>query len=147
MLFWNSLSFSMIQQMLAIWSLVPLPFLKPAWTSGSARLTSCWGLAGEFWVLLHYFQHEPANRGRSEGQLPGALRSPPCKPLVQQPLAPAGTERSVLLAALEAPFSLLSHLPAWQLCCSLQLPVIHLRRCWEWVWFGSKADLHMAFCK
>ena len=30
MFFWNSLAFSMIQQMLAIWSLVPLPFLKPA---------------------------------------------------------------------------------------------------------------------
>ena len=28
MFFWNSLDFSMIQQMLAIWSLVPLPFLK-----------------------------------------------------------------------------------------------------------------------
>ena len=27
----------MIQQMLAVWSLVPLPFLKPAWTSGSSR--------------------------------------------------------------------------------------------------------------
>ena len=27
--------FFMIQWMLAIWSLVPLPFLKPAWTSGS----------------------------------------------------------------------------------------------------------------
>ena len=26
--FWNSLAFSMIQRMLAIWSLVPLPFLK-----------------------------------------------------------------------------------------------------------------------
>ena len=32
MCFWNSLAFSMIQWMLAIWSLVPLPFLKPAWT-------------------------------------------------------------------------------------------------------------------
>ena len=30
MFFWNSLAFSMIQQMLAVWSLVPLPFLKPA---------------------------------------------------------------------------------------------------------------------
>ena len=30
--FLNSLAFSMIQRMLAIWSLVPLPFLKPAWT-------------------------------------------------------------------------------------------------------------------
>ena len=36
MFFWNSLAFSMIQQMLAIWSLVPLPFLKPDWTSGSS---------------------------------------------------------------------------------------------------------------
>ena len=32
--FWNSLAFSMIQQMLAIWSLVPLPFLNPTWTYG-----------------------------------------------------------------------------------------------------------------
>ena len=31
--FWNSLAFLMIQGMLAIWSLIPLPFLKPAWTS------------------------------------------------------------------------------------------------------------------
>ena len=37
MFFWNSLVFSMIQWMLAIWSLVSLPFLKPAWTSGSSR--------------------------------------------------------------------------------------------------------------
>ena len=29
---WNSLAFLMIQWMLAIWSLVPLPFLKPAWS-------------------------------------------------------------------------------------------------------------------
>ena len=28
---WNSLAFSMIQRMLAIWSLVPLPFLKGLW--------------------------------------------------------------------------------------------------------------------
>ena len=28
--YWNSFAFSMIQQMLAIWSLVPLPFLNPA---------------------------------------------------------------------------------------------------------------------
>ena len=35
MLFWNSLAFSMIHRMLAIWSLVPLPFLNPSWTSGS----------------------------------------------------------------------------------------------------------------
>ena len=44
MFFWNSLAFSMIQQMLAIWSLVSLPFLNPSWTSGSSCFT-CWSLA------------------------------------------------------------------------------------------------------
>ena len=34
--FWSSLAFLMIQWMLAVWSLVPLPFLKPAWTSGTS---------------------------------------------------------------------------------------------------------------
>ena len=38
MFFWNSLAFLIIQQMLAIWSLVPLPFLNPAWTSVSSSL-------------------------------------------------------------------------------------------------------------
>ena len=45
MFFWNSLAFLMIQQMLAIWSLVPLPFLNSAWTSGSSWFTYCWSLA------------------------------------------------------------------------------------------------------
>ena len=31
--------------MLAIWSLVPLPFLNPAWTCGSSWFTYCWNLA------------------------------------------------------------------------------------------------------
>ena len=44
MFFWNSLAFSMIQRMLAIWSLVSLPFLKPAWTSGSSQ---SWEIDGE----------------------------------------------------------------------------------------------------
>ena len=39
----------MIQQMLAIWSLVPLPFLNAAWTSGSSWFTYCWSLA---WRIL-----------------------------------------------------------------------------------------------
>ena len=37
MFFWNCLAFFMIQQILAILSLVPLPFLNPAWTPGSSR--------------------------------------------------------------------------------------------------------------
>ena len=35
--------------MLAIWSLVPLPFPNPAWTSGSSQFTYCWSLA---WRIL-----------------------------------------------------------------------------------------------
>ena len=59
MFFWNSLAYSMIQQMLAIWSLVPLPFLKPAWTF--SQFMYCWSLAWrslsiwEFWArILQY---------------------------------------------------------------------------------------------
>ena len=39
----------MIQWMLAIWFLVPLPFLKPTWTSGSSQVTYCWSLV---WRIL-----------------------------------------------------------------------------------------------
>ena len=35
--------------MLAIWSLVPLSFLNPDWTSGSSWFKYCWGLA---WRIL-----------------------------------------------------------------------------------------------
>ena len=43
--FSGTLVFSMIQWMLAIWSLVTLPFLKPAWTSGNSQFMYCWSLA------------------------------------------------------------------------------------------------------
>ena len=33
----------------AIWSLLPLPFLNPAWTTGSSPFTYCWSLA---WRIL-----------------------------------------------------------------------------------------------
>ena len=49
MFFCNSLAFSMIQCMLEIWSLIPLPFLNPACTSGSSQFTYCWSLA---WRIL-----------------------------------------------------------------------------------------------
>ena len=39
----------MIQQMLAIWSLVPLPLLNLAWMSGISRFMYCWSLA---WRIL-----------------------------------------------------------------------------------------------
>ena len=47
--FWNSLAFSMTQQMLAIWSLVPLPFLNPACTSRSSWFIYYWSLT---WKIL-----------------------------------------------------------------------------------------------
>ena len=70
MFFWNSLAFSMIQRMLAIWSLVPLPFLKPAWASGSSQFTYCWSLAWrilsitvlacEMSAMVRWFEHSLA---------------------------------------------------------------------------------------
>ena len=50
--FWNSLAFSLIQQMLSIWSLVPLPFLNSACTSGSSRFTYCWSLAWRIFNII-----------------------------------------------------------------------------------------------
>ena len=47
--FWNSLTFSVIQRMLAIWSLIHLPFLNPACSSGRFQFTFCWSLA---WRIL-----------------------------------------------------------------------------------------------
>ena len=54
MFFWNSLAFLMIQWVLEIWSLVLLPFLKPAWTSGISRFTY-WLLKPGFENFKHYF--------------------------------------------------------------------------------------------
>ena len=59
----------MIQQMLAIWSLVPLPFLNPAWTSGSSWFMFCcsvawrilsitllaWEMSAVVWLFEHSF--------------------------------------------------------------------------------------------
>ena len=47
--YWKSLIFLKIQWMLAVWSLVPLHFLNPTWTSGSSWFMYCWSLA---WRIL-----------------------------------------------------------------------------------------------
>ena len=39
---WNSFAFLMIQQILAIWSLVPFSFLNPACTSWCSQFMYCW---------------------------------------------------------------------------------------------------------
>ena len=70
MFFWNSLAFFMIQGMLTVWFLVPLPFLKPAWTSESSWFMYCWSLAWrilsitllacEMSAIMQYFEHSLA---------------------------------------------------------------------------------------
>ena len=70
MFFWNSLAFSVIQWMLTILSLVPLPFLNPSWTSGSYCFTYCWSLSWrilnitllvcEMSAIVRYFGHSLA---------------------------------------------------------------------------------------
>ena len=42
--FYNFIAFPVIQKMLAIWSLVPLPFLNPVCIYESSRFTYCWSL-------------------------------------------------------------------------------------------------------
>ena len=69
-LFWNSLAFSMIQQILEIWSLLPLPFLNPAWTSENYWFMYCWSftwrilsitmLACEMSTIVQKFEHSLA---------------------------------------------------------------------------------------
>ena len=59
--------FFMIQPMLAIWSVAPLPLINPAWTSGSSRFTYYWSLAWrilsitllvcEMSAIVSYFEH------------------------------------------------------------------------------------------
>ena len=60
----------MIQQMLAIWSLVLLPFINPAWTFGSSWFTYCWSVAWrmlnitlvacEMSIIVQWFEHSLA---------------------------------------------------------------------------------------
>ena len=64
MFFWNSFAFSMIQQILAIWSLV-LPFLNPSWTYESSQFTYCCSLTWRilsitlfiYLFIIFFFEH------------------------------------------------------------------------------------------
>ena len=49
MFFWNFLFFSMIQRILAIWSLDLPRFLNAARTFGNSRFVYCWSLAWRIW--------------------------------------------------------------------------------------------------
>ena len=70
MFLWYFLAFSMIQWMLAIWPLIPPPFLNPAWTSGNSWFMYCWSLvwrilsitllASEMSAIVQYLEHSLA---------------------------------------------------------------------------------------
>ena len=70
MFFWNSLAFLMIQWMLTVWHLIPLPFLNLAWPSGSSPFMYCWNLkwrilsitllAGEMSTIVWQFERSLA---------------------------------------------------------------------------------------
>ena len=55
MFFWNSLAFSIIQWILAVWYLVLLPLQNPACTYGSSWFMYCWSLT---WNI---FEHNLAS--------------------------------------------------------------------------------------
>ena len=68
MFFWNSLAFSMIQQMLAIWSLVPLPFLNPPWIRVNSRRWWRTGMPGVLWYIgLQNVGHDLATAQQQQG--------------------------------------------------------------------------------
>ena len=83
MFFWNSLAFSMIQQMLAIWSLIPLPFLKPAWTSGRVYFKSPPVLAQGPWNELQFCTlHPPPPHKPHITASYSVLHPAPCQPVL-----------------------------------------------------------------
>ena len=89
MFFWNSLAFSMIWQVLSIWSLIPLPFLNQLEHLEVHGPCTVEAWLGEFWALLsasliavgmsgkrqwairtqqsHGHHHQPANSTRGRG--------------------------------------------------------------------------------
>ena len=74
MFFWNYLAFSMIQQMLAICSLVPLPFLPFISVEGKGMHRSAQKPTGmqqkgvkEVWEQLEEKYNKPRNKGEARG--------------------------------------------------------------------------------
>ena len=94
MFFWNSLAFSVIQRMLAIWSLVPLPFLKPA-PCLNYCLNQWFGAQGyqakeAEWSLFPINHKWETGKGFGPRRVPRVLlcftRSPYCALLYETPL-------------------------------------------------------------
>ena len=137
MFFWNSLAFSMIQWMLAIWSLVLLPFLNPAWTSGNSHFTYCWSLA---WRILSITLLECAVQFSSVQSLSRVrLFVTPWIAARRASLSITNSRSSVRLTSIKSVMPS-SHLI---LCCRLLLPPIPttIRV------FSNESTLHMRWPK
>ena len=82
MFFWNSVAFSMIQQMLAIWSLVPLPFLHGSVQSSRSIMSNS--------LQPHELQHaRPPCPSLTPGVHPNSCPSSRwCHPAISSPVAP-----------------------------------------------------------
>ena len=102
----------MMQQMLAVWSLAPLPFLKPAWTSGSSRFTCCWSLAWRILSII-FLACEMSAAVRHLNSSAEAFSRPGANTALLQ--ARGHTERSALAAA-SAGLKQLSCPPLRRLC-------------------------------
>ena len=92
----------MIQQMLAMWSLVPPSFLKPSWMSGNSRFVYCWSLTWRIFffnfvlflnfTILYWFCHISAWIRHRYTHVPHPELSsllPPCTIPLGCPSAPA----------------------------------------------------------
>ena len=92
----------MIQRMLAIWSLVPLPFVNPVCTSGSSQFTYCWS-----WGLKD-FEHDLNSAAAAK-----SLQSCPtlCNPIDS---SPPGSPVSEILQARTLEWVAISFSNAWK---------------------------------
>ena len=155
MFFWNSLAFSMIQWMLAIWSL-PLPFLKPACTSGSSQFMYCWSLAWRIFsvTLLAYIYIYKYTHTHTHTHIHTHIHTYECIPIyiyvhicicvyiyVYTPRGGISGSIFSFLRDLHTVFhSGYTSLHSHQWCASIsfsQYPHPHLYSFWWWLWWYS----------
>ena len=154
--FWNSLAFSMIQQMLAIRSLVPLPFLNPAWTSGSSWFMYWWSpawriliitlLAWEMSAIVWYSEHSLALPFFGIGMKTDLFQSCGYCWVFQ---VSWHTECSILTASSFRIWNSSAEIPSPLLALFVvMLPKTHLTSCSRWVtiWLWLSGSLRCFFC-
>ena len=123
MFFWNSLAFSMLQWMLAIWSLIPLPFLNLACTSGISAFTYCCSLHWRVLSMILLAWTSPD--GQYQNQIDYILCSQRWRSSIQSVKArqgpDCGPDHELLISKfrLELDTSIISFKYIYQLLCIL----------------------------